>query len=76
VPPPVDLLPHGLFGFLVFLGGLFKLPSWHPLDCDCFDFFPNSFVFKKATESPANFPSHFPYFWPLYYVEDQSCRFL
>jgi hypothetical protein len=46
----VKLLCHRLFGFLLFLHGLFQLPSQNPLDGDRFDFFPDSFLLEEAIE--------------------------
>jgi hypothetical protein len=46
----VKLLRHCLFGLLLFLHDLFKLPRQHPFDGNRFDVFPDSFPFEKTVE--------------------------
>jgi len=59
----VKLLCHRLFGFLLLLHGLFKLPSEDAFDGDGLDFFPDSFLFEKAVEGrTAVFPSPCDFF--------------
>lgn len=50
-PARVKLFGQRLLGFLLYLHGLFELPSQDPLDSNRLDFFADSFPFEKTIES-------------------------